>query len=70
MENAHVVSRPKAPLLSNGALAFGLTSILCTGKRIKLFAGTELAFNLQFQHLCFKLRKNQVHRSKEPEMLV
>jgi hypothetical protein len=43
MQNAHVVSRPKCHALSNGALIFAASSVLCTGKWMQLF--TEAAFH-------------------------
>ncbi len=50
MQNVHVVSRPELPVLSNGALSFAVSLILCTGKWIQLFTETDLAFNLHFQY--------------------
>ncbi len=73
MQNVHVVSRPEFHVLSNGALVFPVSLILCTGKWIlKLFTETVLAFNLHFQHmeLGLDLQENQMHHSKEREILV
>jgi hypothetical protein len=50
MQNVHAVSRPKCHALSNGAIVSTVSKILCTGKRIKLFTETVLAFNLYFQY--------------------
>jgi hypothetical protein len=50
MQNVNVVSRP-FHVLSNGALVFAVSLILCTGKWIKLFTEKELEFNLYFQHI-------------------
>jgi hypothetical protein len=70
MQNVHVVSRPKFPVLSNGALPFAVSLILCTGKWRKHFTQTVLAFNLHFQHKGLNLKENKVHHSKEPKILV
>jgi hypothetical protein len=51
MQNVHVVSTPKFDVHSNGALVFAVSLILCTGKWIKHFTETVLAFNLHFQHI-------------------
>jgi hypothetical protein len=68
MQNVHVVSRPEFHVLSNGALAFAVRLILCTGKWIKHFTETVLAFNLHFQHIGLNLQEYKVHHSKEPEI--
>jgi hypothetical protein len=70
MQNVNVVSTPKFPALSNGALVSAVSLILCTGKGIKLFTETDLAFNLHFQHVVLNLQENQVHHLKEREILV
>jgi hypothetical protein len=70
MQNFHVVSRPKFHVISNGALGFGASLILCTGKWIKLFAEAVLSFNLHFQHMVLKLQENQVDHSKELTILI
>ncbi len=44
MQNVHVVSRPKFPVLSNGVLPFAVSQIFCIGKWRKLFTETLLAF--------------------------
>jgi hypothetical protein len=49
--NVNVVSSPKFHVLSNGALVFALSLILCTGKWIQLFTDIVLAFSLHFQHI-------------------
>jgi hypothetical protein len=51
MQNVHVVPRPEFHALSNGALVFADSRILCTGKWIQVFAETVHAFNLNFQEL-------------------
>jgi hypothetical protein len=51
MQNVLIVSRPVFHVLSNGALGFGVSPILCTGKWRKHFTETDLAFNLRFQHI-------------------
>jgi hypothetical protein len=40
--------RPVFHALSNGALVFAVSIILCKGKWVKLFTETLLAFNLTF----------------------
>jgi hypothetical protein len=65
MRNVRVVSRPKFYVLSNGALVFGVSLVLCTGKWIQLFTETVLAINLHFQHIKLNLQENQVYHSKE-----
>jgi hypothetical protein len=70
MLSVHAVSSPKFHVLSNGALAFGVSLILCTGKWIKHFTETVLAFNLHFQQLGLNLDENKVHHSKERTILV
>jgi hypothetical protein len=70
MQYVHVVSRPKFHVLSNGAVVFDVTLILCAGKWIKLFMETVLAFNHHFQHIELNLNENQVHHSKERTILV
>jgi hypothetical protein len=57
-------------VLSNGALDFAVSLILCTPKYIKLFTETVLAFSLHFQHTGLSLEENQVYRSKECKILV
>ncbi len=57
-------SRPKFHALSNGALVFAVSLILCTEKLIKLFTETVLAFNLHFQNIGINLQENKVHHSK------
>jgi hypothetical protein len=47
MQNVHVVSSPLFDVLCDGALVFALSLILCTGKWIKLFAETVLAFSVE-----------------------
>jgi hypothetical protein len=67
MQNVHVAYRPFPALSnSNGALAFAISVILCTGK----FTEAVLAFNLHFQQLGINLQGNKVHHSKEREILV
>jgi hypothetical protein len=71
--NVRVVSRPKFHVLSNGALVFAVSQILCTGKLIKIFPETVFAFHLHFQHMLsipFNLQENQVHHSKDRKILV
>jgi hypothetical protein len=68
MQNVHVVSKPKFPVISNGV--FRVSLILCTGKSIKLFTEAVLAFNLHVQHIELNLQENRVHHSKELKMLV
>jgi hypothetical protein len=46
--NVVVAPRPVFHALSNGALVFGISHILCTGKWRKHFTETVLAFNLHF----------------------
>jgi hypothetical protein len=70
MQNVHVVSIPEFHALSNGALVFGVSHILCTGKWRKLFTETGLAFNLHFQHIGLHLQEAQVHHLKEHQILV
>jgi hypothetical protein len=57
MQNVHVDPRPDFHVISNGALAFAVSQILCTGKWIKLFTGSVLAFNLHFQHVGINLHE-------------
>jgi hypothetical protein len=40
--------KPKCYVLSNGALVFDVSLILCTGKWTQLLTETVLAFNLNF----------------------
>jgi hypothetical protein len=40
------VSRPVFHVLSNDSIVFGVSLLLCTGKLMKLFTRTVLAFNL------------------------
>ncbi len=70
MHNVNVVYEPKFPVLSNGALVFGVSIILCAGKWIQLFTETELAFNLHLQHIGLSLQEIQVQHSKERKVLV
>jgi hypothetical protein len=65
IQNIHVVSRLKFHVLSNCVLVFDVSLILCTGKWIKLFTETVLAFNLHFQHIGLNIQEKQVHHSKE-----
>jgi hypothetical protein len=51
--------------LSNGALVFAVSLILCPGKWSKLFPETDLAFNLHFKQLGLHWQENQVHGLKE-----
>jgi hypothetical protein len=54
MENVNLVSSSEFHVLSNGALVFAVSLILCsTGKWIELFAETLLAFkfNLAYRKL-------------------
>jgi hypothetical protein len=51
MQNVHAISRPVSHVLSNGALAFAVSQILCTVKWRKPFTKTVSAFNLHFQHM-------------------
>jgi hypothetical protein len=71
MQNAHVVSKPEFHVLSNGALAFADSLILCTRKWRKHFPDTVLGFNLHFQHIhrTAHLQENRVHHSKERGIL-
>ncbi len=57
-------------LFPTGAFVFAVSLTLCTGKWIKLLTETVLAFNLHFQHIELSLKENQVHHSKQREMLV
>jgi hypothetical protein len=70
MQNIYVASRPKLYVLSNGALIFGVSLILYTGKWIKLFTETVLAFNLHLTYIRLNLQENQVPHSKESYILV
>jgi hypothetical protein len=70
MQNVHVVSRPTFYVLSNGALVFHVSLILCTGKWIQLLTETLLAINLHFQHIGLNLQGKQIHHSKERIILV
>jgi hypothetical protein len=70
MQNAQVASIQKFHVLSNGALVFAVSLILCTGKWRKLFTEALLAFNLHFQHMGLNLQENKVHHSQEREILV
>ncbi len=54
-------------VFSKGTLVLAVSLILCTGKWIKLFTKTVHAFNL---HIGLNLQENQVHHSKERQMLV
>jgi hypothetical protein len=66
MQIVQYVSRPGFHALSNGALAFAASQILCgTGKWSKLFTGSVLAFNLYFQQLGLNLQGQKVHHCKE-----
>jgi hypothetical protein len=58
MQNVNVVSRPKFPVLSNGAFGFSVSPILCTGRWKKLLSETVLAFNLDYEHIEKKVQKN------------
>jgi hypothetical protein len=65
--NVLVVSRPKIPVFSNGALV----SNIIYRKMDKTIPGNcVLAFNRFFQNMLLNLHKNQVHHSKEPKSLV
>ncbi len=71
MQNDSADSRPKFDVISNGALVFSVPKPnILTGKWIKLFFETVLAFNLHFQHIGLNLRENQVYHSKERKILV
>jgi hypothetical protein len=48
---------PEFPALSNGALVFADSLILCTGKWTKRFTKTVLAFNFHFQQLGLNLQE-------------
>jgi hypothetical protein len=69
MQNVHVISR-LFHVFSNSALDFAASLILCTGKWIKLFTETLLAFNLHFQQIGLNLQENQVHHSKKRKILL
>jgi hypothetical protein len=65
MLNVHVAPRSKFNVLSNGALCFAVSLIVCKIKWIKLFTETVIPFKLQFQHIgLISLQENQVHFSK------
>jgi hypothetical protein len=51
MRNVHVFSLPKFPVRFNGALVFAVSLILNTGKCIKLFTETVLAFSAYMTQL-------------------
>jgi hypothetical protein len=70
MQNFHAVSIPEFPALSNGALVFAVSLILCTGKWTKLFTETVVVLNLHFQHIGLKLQENKVHHSKKHKISV
>ncbi len=70
MQNVHAVSTPGFHALSNGALVFAVSQILCTGKWRKLITEAVLAFNLHFQHIGLSFQENQVHHSKERGIIV
>jgi hypothetical protein len=57
MQNVNVASG-QFHVLSNGAIIFGVSLILCTGiwKMDKLVTETVLALNLHFQHIAFNLQ--------------
>ncbi len=61
--------RPQFHVLSNGALVFAVSLILCTKKWVKLFAKTVIAFNSILAYRT-DLTENQVHHSKEPSILI
>jgi hypothetical protein len=65
MQNGDFVSIPKFHVLSNDALVFAVSLIFCTGKWIKLFTETVLAFNLHFQHKRLNLHQNKLHLAKD-----
>jgi hypothetical protein len=67
MQNVHVVSRPKFHVLSNGALVFGVSLILCDGKWRKHFRKTVFGFNVYFKHIRLNLQENQVRIFEEAE---
>jgi hypothetical protein len=62
--------RPKCHVLSNGAIVFAVSLILCTRKLIKLFTETLLSFNYHFQHIGINLQENKSHHSKERNILI
>ncbi len=68
MQNAHVVSRPEFHALSNGALVFHVSLILCTGKWEKTFTETVFLVNMHFQHIGLHVQEIQVHHSKKPKV--
>ncbi len=56
-QNVTAVPRPEFPVLSNGALVFGVCLILCIGKWRKHFTETVVKFNRHFQHKDSTYRK-------------
>jgi hypothetical protein len=70
MQNVHVVSKPEFHVLSNDALVTAVSLILCTGKWIRLFTETLLAFNLHFQHIGLDWQEDKVHHWKERKILI
>jgi hypothetical protein len=70
MQNVYFVSRAKFYALSNGAFAFAVSPISCTGKWRKQFTETILEFNLHFLHIGLNLQEKKVHHSKEREILI
>ncbi len=69
MQNDRVVSRPVFHALSNGALVFAVSRILCTGKWRKLFTETLLAFNLTFSAYMTQLTEEKCTNRRSLKVL-
>jgi hypothetical protein len=70
MQNVHVLSRSVFHFLSNGALFFAVSLILCTGKIDAAIRRDCACIQPPFSANITNLQENQVHHSKDREIKV